>query len=256
MPAGPRPVTDASTPFTDRFGHRFADVALLELALTHRSWASEVGDGSSNERLEFLGDAVLGLAVAARAYERYPDLSEGEFSKLRAQVVNEACLAEIARERELGSLLRLGKGEETSGGRDKPSLLSDALEAVIGAVFLDGGWVDARAVVDRLVGARLEAAVEAGPGGEDHKTRLQEWTARRLGEVPVYEVEEEGPDHAKRFTATVRVRGELWGSGEGRSKKQAEQSAAGAAWARIDELGEESGTGPTVTREASDAGVA
>ncbi len=245
--------------FVERLAHRFADDELLQLALTHRSWASEHGDGSSNERLEFLGDAVLGLAVATTAYEDHPDMSEGQFSKLRAQVVSSDSLAEVALDRGLGEALRLGKGEDGSGGREKPSILADALEAVIGAVYLDGGWEAARAVVDDLVGHRLDAAAAAGPGGQDHKTRLQEWAAHHFDDPPRYDLTEDGPDHQKSFFARVWLDDEVWGSGEGRSKKHAEQAAAGAAWTRVetfDGSGEAPGTGPDGTREASDAGVA
>ena len=267
MPLGPTaPGPDPGEPgpaFVARLPYRFTDPSLLDLALTHRSWASERGDGSSNERLEFLGDSVLGLAVAARAYADFPEMSEGEFSKLRAQVVSSGSLAEVASERGLGEVLRLGKGEAGSGGREKPSILADALEAVIGAVFLDGGWDAALAVVDDLVGHRIDAAAAAGPGGHDHKTRLQEWAAQHFDAPPRYDHREEGPDHEKSFFASVTLGGVEWGRGEGRSKKQAEQAAAGAAWTRVattewSDAGGADGPGstPVVTREASDAGVA
>lgn len=249
----------------------------MTLALTHRSWSAEHNGGESNERLEFLGDAVLGLAVAARAYAEFPEMSEGEFSKLRAAVVNAVALAEVAVERGIGAHLRLGKGEEASGGREKPSILADAVEALIGAVYLDGGWNAAREVVGDLVGDRLFTAAEEGPGGHDHKTRLQEWAAQHFDGPPRYELSDEGPDHEKRFFATVWLAGERWGTGEGRSKKQAEQAAAGAAWPRAeqwrehpaqhgtevpveraehDHSGDDVGAEPAGRGETADAGVA
>jgi ribonuclease-3 len=183
----------------------------------------------SNERLEFLGDAVLGLVVTDHIYRTYPDLPEGELAKLRAAVVSAAALAEVAVELDLGEAVLLGKGEDGSGGREKPSILADALEAVIGAVYLDGGWDAAHTLVMRLLGDRIIEASE-GPGGQDYKTRLQELTARHLTELPRYRISDDGPDHAKRFFAEVRVGGELRGRGEGRSKKQAEAAAARDAW--------------------------
>lgn len=186
----------------------------------------------SNERLEFLGDSVLGLVVTDHVYRTYPALPEGELAKVRASVVNSALLAEVAAELDIGSHLLLGKGEDASGGREKPSILADAMEAVIGAVYLDGGWEAAADLVLTLLGDRvIEAA--AGPGGQDYKTRLQELAARRFDQLPRYHVVDEGPDHAKSFFATVGVGGVARGSGEGRSKKQAEQAAARAAWATL-----------------------
>jgi ribonuclease-3 len=183
----------------------------------------------SNERLEFLGDAVLGLVVTDHIFRTYPDLPEGELAKVRATVVSAAALAEVALELELGDALLLGKGEDASGGREKPSILADATEAVIGAVYLDGGWPAAADLVLGLLGDRIAAAA-AGPGGQDYKTRLQELAARELESLPEYVVVDEGPDHAKRFFATVLLNGEQHGAGEGRSKKQAEQAAARVAW--------------------------
>ncbi len=183
----------------------------------------------SNERLEFLGDAVLGLVVTDHIYDAYPELPEGELAKVRASVVNSAVLAEIAVELELGEAVFLGKGEEASGGRSKPSILADALEAVIGAVYLDAGWSAAAEVVLQLLGTRIDEAAR-GPGGRDFKTRLQELATRSFDQLPRYEIEEEGPDHAKRFFAVVYVADQPRGRGEGRSKKQAEQAAAREAW--------------------------
>lgn len=186
----------------------------------------------SNERLEFLGDAVLGLVVTDHIYRTYPDLPEGELAKVRASVVSAAALADVAADLELGGTLLLGKGEDASGGREKPSILADALEAVLGAVYLEGGWPAAQRVVLDLLGDRIAEASE-GPGGQDYKTRLQELAARHFPELPRYHVEDEGPDHAKVFYATVRLGGVDHGRGEGRSKKQAEQAAARAAWERL-----------------------
>ncbi len=215
-----------------RLGYEFQDPALLARAMAHRSWCAETSGEDPNERLEFLGDAVLGLVVTDHVYRTYPDLPEGELAKVRASVVNSASLAEVAAELDLGSALLLGKGEDLSGGREKPSILADAMEAVIGATYIDGGWDAAAELVMSIVGERIaEAAV--GPGGQDYKTRLQELGARRYDQLPRYEVVDEGPDHAKRFFATVHVGDRACGEGEGRSKKQAEQAAARVAWERL-----------------------
>jgi ribonuclease-3 len=203
----------------------------------------------SNERLEFLGDAVLGLVVTDYIFRTYPDLPEGELAKVRAAVVNAGALAEVAAELDLGRALLLGKGEDASGGREKPSILADAMEAVIGAVYLDAGWDGAAAMVMQLLGERIEEAA-AGPGGQDFKTRLQELAARRFDQVPRYEVLDEGPDHAKRFFATVHLAGEPRGSGEGRSKKQAEQAAARQAWLELSERSDHSEPGLTMAAAA------
>ena len=219
----------------ERLGAPFRDASCLTRALAHRSWCAEVSGEGSNERLEFLGDAVLSLVVTDHIYHAYPDLPEGELAKVRASVVNSAVLAEVALELELGDALHLGKGEDASGGREKPSILADALEAVIGAVYLDGGWEAASELVLRLLGRRVTEAAR-GPGGRDFKTRLQELATRSFDQLPRYEVEDEGPDHAKRFFAVVHVGGRERGRGEGRSKKQAEQVAAQAAWEELARL--------------------
>jgi ribonuclease-3 len=172
---------------------------------------------------------VLQLIVTNHIYNTYADLPEGELAKVRAAVVSSAALAEVAADLDLGSALLLGKGEDQSGGREKPSILADAMEAVIGAVYLDGGWDAAAEFVLRLLGERIAEAA-AGPGGQDFKTRLQELAARSFDELPLYEVVDDGPDHAKRFYASVAVSGKVRGRGEGRSKKQAEQAAARLAW--------------------------
>ncbi len=193
--------------------------------MAHRSWCAEAPGNISNERLEFLGDAVLGLVVTDHLYRTYPDLLEGEMAKVRASIVSAATLAEVAGELDLGSALLLGKGEDASGGREKPSILADAIEAVIAAVYLDGGWPAASELILRLLGDRI-AEASTGPGGQDHKTRLQELAARHLEAMPTYDVVDEGPDHAKHFRAVVRLDERILGRGEGRSKKQAEQAAA------------------------------
>lgn len=219
--------------------YEFNDKGLATIALSHRSWVAEqiVPAGKEkpepNERIEFLGDAVLGLVVTTYIFDRFPALSEGELAKIRASVVNAGALAEVATELDLGSALFLGKGEDASGGREKPSILADAMEAVIGAVYVDGGWDPAERLVLGLLAERIEEASQ-GPGGQDYKTRLQELAARRLDQIPVYKMREEGPDHAKKFYAGVLLANELMGEGEGRSKKQAEQAAARAAWERME----------------------
>ena len=223
---------DLDARFQLALGWTFHDPSLLELALTHRSYCAERGIDMSNERLEFLGDSILGFVVTSFVYEQYPRLPEGELAKLRAVVVSSETLARIAKELELGAALRLGKGENASGGREKASILADAMEAVIAAVYLDGGMDAAR----RVVLGTLEAEIReqaAGPGGGDYKTRLQELAARLLDQVPRYQVRHEGPDHSKRFFASVQLAGTVYGSGEGRSKKAAEQGAAREAWQRL-----------------------
>ncbi|MGQ0616530.1 MAG: ribonuclease III [Acidimicrobiia bacterium] len=212
-----------------RLGSPFKEESSLAPALAHRSWCAEHPGNLSNERLEFLGDAVLGLVVTDYIYRSFPELPEGELAKVRASVVSAAALSEVAAELGLGDALLLGKGEASSGGREKPSILADALEAVLGAVYLEGGWEAARRVVMGLLGDRILLASE-GPGGQDYKTRLQELVARHFTQLPRYAVTDEGPDHAKRFYAEVRVGGVVRGQGEGRSKKQAEAAAARAAW--------------------------
>ena len=212
-----------------RIGWVFADTARLAHSMAHRSWCAEHPGKDSNERLEFLGDAVLGLVVTNHIFRLYPHLPEGELAKLRASVVNAQLLAVVAAELDLGAAVLLGKGEDGTGGRQKSSILADAFEAVIGAIYLDGGWDPAEAFVMRMLGARIEAGAE-GPGFHDFKTRLQELAARRFETLPVYAVSESGPDHAKSFVAAVKLAGVERGRGEGRSKKQAEQAAAQQAW--------------------------
>jgi ribonuclease-3 len=205
------------------------DRSLLERALTHRSYAYENGGLPTNERLEFLGDAVLGLVVTDALYHRHPELPEGQLAKLRAAVVNMRALAELARGLDLGAHVRLGRGEETTGGRDKTSILADTLEAVLGAAYVDHGIDVARELVHRLVDPLLTESASLG-AGLDWKTSLQELAAAAAVGVPEYRIEEEGPDHAKVFHATALVGGEPRGHGTGRSKKEAEQQAAATAW--------------------------
>jgi ribonuclease-3 len=205
---------------------------ILERALTHRSYAYENGNLPTNERLEFLGDSVLGLVVTDTLFRGYPNLPEGQLAKLRAAVVNMTALADVARGLDLGEYVRLGRGEEGTGGRDKPSILADTLEAVIGAVFIDRGLDAAHGLVHALFDPVIERSARLG-AGLDWKTSLQELTAAELLGVPEYTVTESGPDHQKSFRASVKVGGKVLGSGEGRSKKAAEQQAAEAAWMAI-----------------------
>jgi ribonuclease-3 len=207
---------------------------LLERALTHRSFAYENGGLPTNERLEFLGDSVLGLIVTDTLFREYPDLPEGQLAKLRAAVVNMRALAGVARGLRLGDYVRLGKGEEGTGGRDKSSILADTLEAVLGAAYLDCGLREADALVHRLFDPVIARSARLG-AGLDWKTSLQELTAAEILGVPEYHVDESGPDHQKSFRASVRIGGRTYGEGEGRSKKEAEQQAAEAAWTSISE---------------------
>jgi ribonuclease III len=184
----------------------------------------------------------LGLVVTDHLFRTYPEMPEGELAKVRASVVNSAALAELAAELDVGAALMLGKGEDQSGGREKPSILADAAEALIGAVYLDRGWVAAAAMVMHLLGDRIEVAA-AGPGGQDYKTRLQELCARQFDQLPTYSLRDEGPDHAKAFEAVVHVHGRPQGFGRGRSKKQAEQAAAREAWERLKDT-VDGGAGP------------
>ncbi|MFN8158285.1 MAG: ribonuclease III [Candidatus Nanopelagicales bacterium] len=213
------------------------DPELLERALTHRSYAYENGGLPTNERLEFLGDSVLGLVVTDTLFRTHPDLPEGQLAKLRAAVVNAKALAGIGRELALGDHLLLGRGEETTGGRDKSSIVADTVEAVIGAVYLDRGLGVATELVHRLFDPLIELSAGMG-AGLDWKTSLQELSASRGYGVPEYVVEESGPDHAKSFRARVKVAGELYGDGRGRSKKEAEQEAASSAYTELHALAE------------------
>jgi ribonuclease-3 len=224
---------------SDLIGHRFNDPGLLDQALSHRSWCAEQGGAPSNERLEFLGDAVLGLVVAEHTFRTHAELPEGALAKVRASVVDSRTLAEVAGLLDIGPRLRLGKGEDLSGGRAKESILADATEAVIGAIYLDGGFEAARRFILDQLGDRIEVAV-VEPGESDHKSRLQEETVRLGRGIPRYVVNGQGPDHARRYLAAVYVAGDHLGSGEGRSKKDAEQQAAKLAYSA---LGDERGGG-------------
>ncbi len=213
------------------------DHDLLVHALTHRSYAYENGGLPTNERLEFLGDSVLGLSITERLYSAHPDKSEGELAKIRASVVNMHALAEVARQLGdggLGAHLLLGKGEEMTGGRDKPSILADGMESLLGAIHVEHGIDVAREVVLRLFDALLERGPRLG-AGLDWKTSLEVLTAEKGLGVPAYEITATGPDHDKEFTATVLVGGSPHGQGVGRSKKEAEQRAASAAWNALNE---------------------
>lgn len=215
-----------------RLGVVLRSRALWELSLTHRSFAYEQGGLPTNERLEFLGDAVLGIVVTTSLYAEYPDHPEGNLAKMRAALVNMTVLADVAREIGLGEHIRLGRGEDMTGGRNKPSILADTLEAIFGAVYLDRGMRKASKVILGLFLPRIRGQVEGGVV-HDYKTSLQEMAAQRLGALPDYALTESGPDHAKRFRAIVRLAGTEYGSGEGRSKKEAEQAAARIAVERL-----------------------
>lgn len=211
----------------EALGYTFAEPALLRLALTHRSVSSDDPSRNDNERLEFLGDAVLQLVVTDLLYESYPQLAEGQMAKVRAAVVSRGTLSEVALTLQLGSYVELSPSEEATGGRGKESILADGVEAVIGAIYLDGGLDPVRAMILRFWADRVAERAKR-PGVKDYKTRLQELVARE-GKRPVYRVKGAGPDHARRFMAVVSVNGTDYGSGEGRSKKQAEQAAAEVA---------------------------
>lgn len=202
---------------------------LLTLAMTHRSFSYENGNIPTNERLEFLGDSVLGLVVTDSLYRLHPNVAEGQLAKLRAAVVNARALAEVARTVGLGEFLLLGRGEETTDGRSKPSILADTCEAVIGAVYISGGIESATSLVHQWLDPLIEVAATLG-AGLDWKTSLQELTSEFELGSPFYVIEEMGPDHAKQFTAQVRIGDHLYGNGTGRSKKEAEQQAAATAF--------------------------
>ena len=213
----------------EALGSPVLDAELLQLALTHRSYAYEHGGLPTNERLEFLGDSVLGVVVTETLYRDHPDLSEGHLAKIRAAVVNARALAQVGHTIGLGDYVHLGKGEEATGGREKSSIVSDTVEAVIGAIYLSGGFENAADVIHLLFDPLLKAAADLG-AGLDWKTSLQELCANNDFGVPEYVIADEGPDHAKTFTAQVRVGDHLYGHGTGRSKKEAEQQAAQTAY--------------------------
>ncbi|MBO0677245.1 ribonuclease III [Mycolicibacterium sp. S2-37] len=212
---------------------------LLTMALTHRSYSYEHGGLPTNERLEFLGDAVLGLTITEELYHRHPDRSEGDLAKLRASIVNTQALADVGRalsDDGLGAHLLLGRGEQNSGGADKSSILADGVESLLGAIYVEHGLTGAREVILRLFGGLLETAPTLG-AGLDWKSSLQELTAARGLGAPSYVVTSTGPDHDKEFTATVIVTDTEYGRGVGRTKKEAELKAAAAAWNELSATG-------------------
>ena len=216
----------------EKLGYTFQNRALLENALTHSSYANENKHtgAQSNERLEFLGDSVLGMVTADYLYRVHPDLPEGDLTRTRAALVCEGSLVEVAQQLNLGSYLKLGKGEDAGGGRERPSIVADAVEAVLAAVYLDGGIGSARKIIQRFILDREEEK----SGSRDYKTALQELVQRESGQVLAYRlVGSTGPDHAKRFQVEVELNGAPVGAGEGRSKKEAEQMAAKAAIGKL-----------------------
>ncbi|WP_210648665.1 ribonuclease III [Nocardioides sp. SYSU D00065] len=231
-PGRPSPGPLTTDELRAALGDPVLDPELLQRALTHRSFAYENGQIPTNERLEFLGDSVLGVVVTETLYRAHPDFSEGRLAKLRAAVVNARALADVARQIDLGRHIMLGRGEETTGGRDKASILSDTVEAVIGAIHLSGGMDEAAKVVHRLFDPVMEAAASMG-AGLDWKTSLQELSADLGLGVPEYLIEDDGPDHMKTFVARVRLGEQVLGNGAGRSKKEAEQGAAETAYREI-----------------------
>jgi len=234
----PSPDEPAHAALERRLGYAFADGSLCDSALTHKSWLNEKHEPgrTDNERLEFLGDAVLALVVSDLLMRRFPLRSEGELSKTRAAIVSEAGLARAAESLGLGQWIFLGRGEDQAGGRHKPSILSDALEALIGAIYLDGGFAAARAVAERMFGSALEEAEKNAR--TDYKSRLQERSQALLQATPQFQVVgEDGPDHDKRFQVAILLDGREYGRAGGRSKKEAEQSAAALALAALDSGG-------------------
>ena len=223
------PLDEAVRALSVKLGHTFADTRVLLDALTHRSFKNENPDiaTSDNERLEFLGDAIVGVVVASLLYLQFPDADEGELTRRRADLVSEKGLAEAAEAIGVGPAMRLGKGEERSGGREKPRLLSSALEACVGAVYVDGGAAAAFDAARHVFEPRIHTAA---PGHRDSKSRAQEWAQANLGGTPSYRlVGTEGPDHEREFTVALELNDEEVALGKGRSKVEAEQSAANAA---------------------------
>ncbi len=234
--------------FEKHLGYRFSHKQLLKRALTHKSYANEkrLDPKNHNERLEFLGDAVIELVVSHLLMDQYPESAEGELSKVRASIVNEKTLASVARDHQIGDFLYLGKGEEMGAGREKSSLLSDALEAVLGAIYLDRGFKKAFTVIRRIA---LELFDQVGTEGfyQDYKTVLQERAQTLFKTVPKYRlVKEMGPDHDKTFEVNLLIKGEILGVGKGKSKKAAEQNAAKRALSALENYQEPSTQGSTV----------
>jgi ribonuclease-3 len=224
-------VTQSYEALFERLGIELEDENVA-LALTHRSYAYENGGLPTNERLEFLGDSVLGVVITDALYRRHPDSPEGQLAKMRSAIVNARALAGVARTLGLGDHLRLGKGEEATGGRDKSSILADTVEAVLGAVYLQHGIEVSRTVVLHLFTGLLDASAELG-AGLDWKTSLQELTSEFGLGVPQYAITEDGPDHAKQFEAQVVLGERTYGHGTGSNKKEAEQMAAASAYAEL-----------------------
>lgn len=227
--------SEAMKTLEEKISYAFRDRTLLENALTHSSYANEHREKGmpSNERLEFLGDSILGLVVADHLYRNYPTLPEGDLTRLRASLVCEGSLVEVAKALNLGGYLKLGRGEESGGGRTRPSIQADAVEAMLAAVYLDGGIGQARKLIHALIlDGEPQKKVNAG---RDYKTALQEYIQRESGHTLAYRlIGESGPDHAKTFEMEVLLNGEPVGAGEGRSKKEAEQAAAKAALAKLE----------------------
>lgn len=225
------------------------DAELLDLALTHRSYAYEHGQIPTNERLEFLGDSVLGVIVTEYLYRRYPDLAEGQLAKLRASVVSTVSLAEVARELAIGPMIKLGRGEINTGGDDKNSILADTMEALIGAVFLSAGQIGAERLVHYIFDPMVEHSATLG-AGLDWKTSLQEAAAALGLPATSFEITESGPDHDKWFEAWAVFGERRYGPGAGHNKKQAEQQAAALAYAALDA---ERGPGKAAQNSSTDA---
>jgi|YelNatPaOPRAMG01_1025707.scaffolds.fasta_scaffold02371_1 ribonuclease-3 len=236
-------------PVEELLGVTFRDPKLLSQALTHRSYAHEASleTGETNERLEFLGDAVLDLVISDHLFRHYRDLDEGKLTRIRSYLVNMGSLAELAREMGLGEHVLLSRDERADGGAEKASIISDALEALIGAVYLDQGLEAARKMVLRIFGERLEEAAR-GDLDFDYKSRLQELAVKEKGVLPRYRLREEGPDHCKVFHAVVYVGDRRMGSGSGTSKKEAEQAAARDALRRRREAEAAGGGKPRPSR--------
>lgn len=216
------------TSLESRLGYQFKNPALLERALTHKSFANELKQNTEhNEKLEFLGDAVLDLVVGEFLFEQFPEDTEGGLSKKRASIVNEEVLSELALDMELNKLMHLGKGEAQTGGAQKPRLIASSLEAIVGALYLDGGFEVTKIFIRREFATLTNRVCGAEDFERDYKTRLQELVQKSLKETPKYEVlAEEGPPHDREFLVCVKVKEEVWAQGRGRSKKNAEQSAA------------------------------
>jgi ribonuclease-3 len=226
------------TAFQKNAGIRFKSLGLLNLSLIHRSVSNEAGFKFNNERLEFLGDAILGAAAAALLYERLTGKSEGELAKIKSVVVSEDILSGIARELQIDTILLLGHGEELSGGRNKKAILADALEALIGALYLDSGYKSAGALVRRCIGPEISRVLDT-PYHQDYKSLLQELSQHLTRTYPVYRLlKRSGPEHARLFLMEVTVNGQVFGPGMGRNKKSAEQEAAKIAYEHLIELEE------------------